>query len=217
MPRLVRVVMASERLASVTDTSQHFMVLRVDFAKGQAAVFSGPSGYAYVLSGQVAVTGGGAQRALAAGEAAFLRTGETATLRNSAAGSAALVHFLLVPGSALDRTPYAGAAKVTELYRTTERIPRLEAGPYEFSLTKVTSPAKVKPPPHHRSGAAVYYVLSGSGTLHMESRSEPRKAGAVQYEPNGFVHTWENSSAASLVLLQANLSREGAPEIIWLR
>jgi len=60
-------------------------------------------------------------------------------------------------------------------------------------------------------------VLEGSGTLHMRTGAEPRKAGAVQYEPKTFIHTWENSGSVPLILLQANLSREGTPEIIFLR
>jgi mannose-6-phosphate isomerase-like protein (cupin superfamily) len=70
---------------------------------------------------------------------------------------------------------------------------------------------------HHRSGAALYRVLSGTGTIHLQGKDEPRSAGAVQYEPNGFIHTWENAGKVPLVLLQANISAEGAPEIIWLK
>lgn len=209
-PRPVRVVIASERLAAVNDAPRYFRVMRVELPRGPAATFSGQTGYVYVLSGKPSLASGGAQRALAPGEGAFLRGGEAMRLQ----GPAVLVHFLLETGAAANA--YSGA-KVTELHRTAEPIPGLESGPYEFSLTKVTSPPGVKPPPHRRSGAAIYYVLQGAGTLHMESAKAPRKAGMVQYEPNTFVHTWENSGSTPLVLLQANLSREGTPEIIFLR
>lgn len=209
-PRPVRVVLASERLAAVNDSPRHFHVIRVDLPRGKPATFSGANGYLYVLSGKPSVGSGAGQRGLAPGESAFLRGGEAVRLQ----GPAALVHFMLETGA--PASGYSGA-KVTELYRTAEPIPGLESGPYEFSLTKVTSPPGVKPPLHHRSGAAIYYVLDGAGTLHMEARTEPRKAGMVQYEPKTFVHTWENSGSTPLVLLQANLSREGAPEIIFLR
>lgn len=211
-PRPVRVVISSERLAAVNDAPRYFRVLRVELGKGPAATFSGPNGYIYVLSGRASVTAGAMQRALAPGDAAFLREGEEARLQ----GPAVVVHFLLYAGSPPSGSPYLGA-KATELHATKQPIPGLEPGPYEFSLTKVTSPPKVKPPLHHRSGAAIYYVLGGGGILHTESGAEPRKVGAVQYEPSTFVHTWENSGGVPLVLLQANLSREGTPEIIFLR
>jgi mannose-6-phosphate isomerase-like protein (cupin superfamily) len=212
-PRPVRVVIASERLAEVGDAPRYFRVFRVELAKGQAAAFSGASGYVFVVSGKLAMSIGGSARSLAKGEAAFVKAGDTVSLQ----GPAQVIHFLLESGAPGTKPPYSGTAKATELYRTKDPIPGLESGPYEFSLTKVTSPPKVKPPMHHRSGAAIYFVLQGGGTLYMESGAEPRKAGAVQYEPNSFVHTWENSGSVPLVLLQANLSREGTPEIIFLR
>lgn len=210
--RPVRVVISSERLAAVNDAPRYFRVLRVELPKGPAASYSGPNGYVYALSGKASLSAAGVKRDLGAGQAAFVRVGEATQLQ----GPAVLIHFLLDAGAPGTSSPYTGA-KATELYRTPEPIPGLESGPYEFSLTKVTSPPKVKPPLHHRSGAAIYYVLEGSGTLHMQTGAEPRKAGAVQYEPKTFVHTWENSGPVPLVLLQANLSREGTPEIIFLR
>ena len=216
-PRPVRMVISSERIQSLSGAPQHFVVLKVDVGRGQSATFSGPSGYVFVLAGKLELAAASAQRALASGEAAFIRSGQPAQIRNVFPGTTTLVHFLLVPGAPGETPWYTPTVKTAELYRTASPIPRLESGPYEFSLNKVTSPPKVKPPMHHRSGAAIYYVLDGTATLHMEGKSEPRKAGMVQYEPNGFVHTWENSGATPLVLLQANISREGAPEIIFLR
>jgi len=216
-PRPVRMVIASERIVSLMNTPQHFIVLRVDVGRAQSGTFAGPNGYVYVLAGKLEVASGSAQRALAAGEAAFIRGGEPAHMRNAFSGTTKAVHFLLVPGSPGENPWYPSTFKTAELYRTASPIPRLENGPYEFSLTKVTSPPKVKPPMHHRSGAAIYYVLDGVATLHMDGKSEARKPGMVQYEPNGFIHTWENSGPTALVLLQANISREGTPEIIFLR
>ena len=215
--RPVRVVIASERLASVVEAPMHFKMIQVSIARGQTANYSGPSGYLYALSGRAELSAGGTQRSLSAGEAAYVGAGESANLHSAGSAPAVLLHFMLLPAAALESAPYSGTAKVAELYRSPERFPRLETGPYEFSLTKVTSPPKVKPPLHQRSGAAVYYVLDGAGILHMDGKSEPRNKGAVQYEPNGFVHTWENAGTVPLILLQANISREGAPEIVLQR
>ena len=62
---------------------------------------------------------------------------------------------------------------------TAPRTPApLSAGPHEFSLTRVTSPVGAPPPPmHHRSGAALYRVLSGTGTIHLQGKDEPRGTG----------------------------------------
>jgi len=216
-PRPVRTLIASARLASVAHAPMHFVVARIDLEKAQAVTLSGAESYLYLLSGRVALSGAGEVRALAAGEGAYLAADSKASAQNNGARPARLLRLSLAPAAALGALSPGGSGKVTEMFRTGAAIPHLEAGPYEFSLTKVTSPPKVKPPLHHRSGAAIYYVLQGTATLHTESASEPRKAGAIQYEPNGFIHTWENSGGAPLELLQVNLSREGAPEIIWLR
>ena len=98
----------------------------------------------------------------------------------------------------------------------------------EFSMTRVTLPAGAsRPRPHTRSGAALYYVLS-EGTITLwpsatvdaltgESRSEPRQVGTIQEEPYGFIHSWSPKADAPLVLLQANISQEGVPEIIFVK
>jgi quercetin dioxygenase-like cupin family protein len=84
-------------------------------------------------------------------------------------------------------------------------------------MSRVTVQKGTPPPPrHHRSGAALYYVASGSWIIHLERGAEPRARGSVQLEPNGFLHTWELIGDAPGVLLQANISPEGAPEIIFV-
>jgi hypothetical protein len=104
----------------------------------------------------------------------------------------------------------------------------LKPGPYEFSLTRVTLSAGASGPrPHTRSGAALYYVLA-EGTITIwqaatvdalsgDSRTESRPTGAIQEEPFGFIHTWTPKSDSALVLLQANVSQEGVPEIIFVK
>lgn len=104
----------------------------------------------------------------------------------------------------------------------------LKSGPFEFSMTRVTLPAgATRPRPHTRSGAALYYVLSeGSITIWPEatlevlkgdSRTEARSTGAVQEEPYGFIHSWSPAAQKPLILLQANISQEGSPEIIFVK
>ena len=44
-----------------------------------------------------------------------------------------------------------------------------------------------------------------------------RPAGTVQEEPFGFIHSWSPKADAALILLQANVSQEGVPEIIFVK
>ena len=213
--RPVRVVLASSKL-QVAATPMHFQLLSVTIPAGKTAVFAGPEGFVFVLGGKVEMTSGAEKAVLAEGEARHVAAGAAMTLRAAGSRPATLLHYLLVPSNGSADTPYAGAT-AAELYRAREAAP-LAAGPHEFSLTRVTSPVGAPPPPmHHRSGAALYRVLSGTGTIHLQGKDEPRGTGAVQYEPNGFIHTWENAGKVPLVLLQANISAEGAPEIVWLK
>ena len=215
--RPVRVVMASGKLQVTADKPLHFRLLGVSIAAGKAATFAGASGVVFVSSGKLEIMSGTEKFALAEGEAKYLATGTQATLRASGPRPATVLHYLLAPAGAANEKPYSGATTVNELFSGKDPVP-LSGGPHEFSLTRVTSPVNAPAPPmHHRSGAALYRVLSGTATIHLQGKNEPRGVGAVQYEPNGFIHTWENIGKVPLVLLQANISAEGAPEIIWLK
>ena len=215
--RPVRVVMASSKLQVAADNPLHYRLLSISIPAGKSATFVGSNGFVFVIGGKLDVASGTENLALAEGEAKYLAADAQATLRASGSKPAAVLHYLLVPAAAIDEKPYSGAATVTELYRGKDPAP-LSAGPHEFSLTRVSIPPSAPTPPmHHRSGAALYRVLSGTATIHMQSRDEPRSTGAVQYEPHGFIHTWENTGKIPLVLLQSNISAEGAPEIIWLK
>jgi mannose-6-phosphate isomerase-like protein (cupin superfamily) len=215
--RPVRVVMASNKLQVAGDNPLHYRLLSVAIPAGKSATFAGSNGFLFVTGGIVDLASGSENLSLAEGEAKFLAADAQATLRASGPKPATVLHYLLAPAAAINEKPYAGAATVTELYRGKDAAP-LSAGPHEFSLTRVSVPSNAPTPPmHHRSGAALYRVLSGTATIHMQGRDEPRSTGAVQYEPHGFIHTWENTGKIPLVLLQSNISAEGAPEIIWLK
>lgn len=215
--RPVRNVMATGRLASVVDTPVHFKLLRVTIPPGQSAPYSGPSGMLWVNSGVLGVGVDGERRSLEHGSAVFVTAGQRVTLTASAGAPAVALHFVLAPASQLDTTGHARPTMTTELYRTRDPVPNLKPGAHEFTLIRVSVDKGVpRPPMHQRSGAALYYVLSGTWTLHMDGRTEARRRGDVQFEPNGFVHTWENVGDSTGVLIQANVSLEGAPEILFL-
>lgn len=215
--RPVRVVMASSKLQVAPAVPLYFRLLQVSLPADRSTSFSGGAGFVFVSAGKVDIGAGNERQTLSEGETIFVDAGAALTVRARGPRDATWLHYLLVPRAGLDGNGYAAAAAVTELYRGDTAAPLL-AGPHEFSLTRVTSPVGAPAPPmHHRSGAALYRVLAGSATVHLPDRDEARSAGAVQYEPNGFIHTWQNTGKTPLVLLQANISAEGAPEIVWLK
>ena len=74
----------------------------------------------------------------------------------------AFLHFFLAPAADFDRPADAAPAAVKELYRTSAPIPGLKPGAYDLNLTRITFPPQMPSnPPHHRSGAALYYIVSG--------------------------------------------------------
>jgi quercetin dioxygenase-like cupin family protein len=67
--------------------------------------------------------------------------------------------------------------------------------------------------PHHRTGAALYYVLSGSGANTVEGKTEMRGPGALIFEPSGLVHQWGNPGDTPLTFLTFNINQEGMPAV----
>lgn len=216
--RPIRLLLASSKLPSVVSTPMHFKLVQVTVPAGQSIAYSGPHGMICpVTGGLTVVAADGERKSVQEGEGLYVAGGQPATLTPRPGGVATFLHYLLLPAADLGTTFHGRPAGVTELYRTAEAIPNLKPGPYEFTLTRVMVQSKSPAPPmHHRSGGALYYVLSGTWAIHLEDRVEPRGRGMVQFEPNGFVHTWQNVGDGVGALLQANISPEGAPEIIFL-
>jgi quercetin dioxygenase-like cupin family protein len=213
---VVRTVLANTGLPSVTDTPRHFRLLRITVPVGQSTTYSGATGIIYQLSGGLAVTVDGDRQTLREGDAVVVTTGKTATLRTTGSEPATLLYFMLPRAEELNAPGPRAPLAATELYRTAGPIPGLKPGPYEFSLVRVSLPPRFPlNPPHHRSGAALYYVLSGTGATATGGRTETRSAASIQYEPFDRIHQWANPGGAPLVLLQANISQEGVPAVIF--
>jgi hypothetical protein len=66
-------------------------------------------------------------------------------------------------------------------------------------------------------GTITIWPSANIDTLSGESRSESRRIGDIQEEPYGFIHSWSPKADVPLVLLQANISQEGVPEIIFVK
>jgi quercetin dioxygenase-like cupin family protein len=217
--RPIRVVLASAKLPNAVAVPLHLALQKVTLSAGQGNSYLGANGFLYQMSGALVVEVDGEGTNLRTGEAMFLAAGRRAALRAGNSGPAVFLHFQLLPADEPNHGGHSTPASVTQMYRSPAPITGLKPGPHEFSLTQVTSPPHMPPPPmHYRSGTALYYVLSGTGRMHLDNgKAEAKAAGIVQLEPNGVVHTWENTGDAPLVLLQANISQEGAPEIRFLQ
>lgn len=214
-PTTLRQVLASGSLRTVVDTAVFFRIVRVSLGAEQSTTYVGLDGVIYQMTGTLALGGPSGSVTLQEGEGAFLLAGEKITVK---AGPAPTTHlkFVLVRKPDLNRALASGDATATELRAPAGPLPGLKPGPYEFSLTRVTFPPRFpRNPPHMRSGGAIYFIVSGNGLITFGGTTEPRGPGAIQYEPHGFIHQWENAGDTPLVILQANISPEGLPVVIF--
>jgi mannose-6-phosphate isomerase-like protein (cupin superfamily) len=69
-------------------------------------------------------------------------------------------------------------------------------------------------PPHHRSGAALYYIVSGTGANTVNGKTEAQGPGSLIYEPFGLVHQWGNPGDQPLTFLAFNISPDGVAAVL---
>jgi quercetin dioxygenase-like cupin family protein len=214
----VRSVLASASLPSVVDAPLFFRLSKIELNSGQSTNYSGPIGFIYVLSGTLTSQVDSEKLALRPGDGLLVTASKVHLFTATAAEPAIFLHYVLGRAEELDRAGEQPPAIVTELYRSAEPIPQLKPGPYEFTLTRVTFPPQMAANvPHYRSGAALYYVVEGSGTFIADGKTEIRDTGMAHFEPHGWVHQWGNPGEAPLILLQANISEEGVPAVIMVQ
>jgi len=211
----VRTLLAAGRVGSVVETPLAFRLLSVRLPSTQRASYSGPNAMLYALSGGLGVEVGGNSQPLGESGGAFIPGGQAAIFSASGSEPANFLLFVLSPVADAQKPLVGPPAMVEELYRSPEPLPGLQAGPYEFSLTRVSFPPSMPAnPPHYRSGDVLYFVAAGSGTFIADGRSEPRSAGVPHFERAGWVHQWANPGTTPLVLIQANISQEGVPAVL---
>jgi hypothetical protein len=224
----VRTVLALGRVSSVVDTPMSFKLSRVSIPGGTSAVYRGAHSLVYVVSGAVTITVANDLRSVGPKQGAYLPTATDVTIHASEGAAAELLQYQLLRSADASKPAMNPPASATELHQMKIPADSLKPGPHEFSMTTVMIPAGAsRPRPHTRSGAALYYVLADGtitiwpsaniDTLSGESRSESRRIGDIQEEPYGFIHSWSPKADVPLVLLQANISQEGVPEIIFVK
>jgi quercetin dioxygenase-like cupin family protein len=214
-PAITRTVVAATKLPTVTDVPLHFKAVSVTLQQDQKSGVSAANGILYQMSGSTEVTLDGEAKMLNAGEGLFIAGGKTAALTAGNAGPSTFLHFFLVPAEDLGRPVETAPAAVRELYRTATPIPDLQSGGYDLNLTRVTFPAQMPSnAPHHRSGAALYFIISGTGANTVDGKTEARGPGSLIYEPYALVHQWGNPGNESLIFLAFNINPEGMPAVL---
>ncbi|TMK46632.1 MAG: cupin domain-containing protein [Alphaproteobacteria bacterium] len=173
------------------------------------------NGILYQMSGSTEVVLDGGAKMLNAGDGLFIAGGKTATLAAGREGPSTFLHFLLASAGELGRPAETAPATVRELYRTASPIPGLKPGAYDLNLTRITFPAQMPlNPQHHRSGAALYFIISGSGANTVHGKTEARGPGSLIYEPYDLVHQWGNPGNEPLVFLAFNINPEGVAAVL---
>src|ERR1700726_3791431 len=215
LPAITRTVVAATKLPTVTDVPLHFKAASVTLQPDEKSDVSAANGILYQMSGSTEVSFGGDAKMLNAGEGLFIAGGKTAALTAGSGRPSTFLHFFLVPAMDLGRPAETAPATVRELYRTASPIPDLKPGGYDLNLTRVTFPAQMPSnPPHHRSGAALYYVISGAGANTVDGKTEARGPGVLIYEPFGLVHQWGNPGNEPLTFLAFNINPEGVAAVL---
>jgi quercetin dioxygenase-like cupin family protein len=214
-PAITRTVVAATKLPTVTDVPLHFKAVRTTLQPNEKLGISAANGILYQMSGSTEVSLGGEAKMLSDGEGLFIAGGKTAALTASSRGPSTFLHFFLVPAVDLGRPVETAPADVKELYRTETPIPDLKRGSYDLNLTRVTFPAQMPSnPPHHRSGAALYYIISGTGANTVDGKTEARGPGSLIYEPYALVHQWGNPGNEPLIFLAFNINPEGVAAVL---
>ena len=213
-PAIARTVVAGARMPSLGNAPLYFKAVRVSIPPGQKISLSAPNSILYQLSGSTEIADGEAKK-ITAGGGALIAGGTTASLTAGNGEPSTLLYFLLVPKEALDQPVADAQATVKDLYRTPAPLPGLEPGSYELNLTRVTFPPGMPSNrPHHRSGAALYYIVSGTGANTVNGTTAARGPGSLIYEPSGLVHQWGNPGSDSLTFLAFNINPEGVPAVV---
>jgi quercetin dioxygenase-like cupin family protein len=214
-PAITRTVVAATKLPTVTDAPLHFKAVSITLQPNERSGVPAANGILYQMSGSTEVSLGGEAKMLNAGQGLFIAGGKPAALTAGSGGPSTFLHFVLVPAVDLDRPAETAPAAMRELYRTATPIPDLKPGGYDLNLTRVTFPAQMPSNlPHHRSGAALYYIISGTGANTVDGKTEARGPGSLIYEPYGLVHQWGNPGNEPLIFLAFNINPEGVAAVL---
>jgi quercetin dioxygenase-like cupin family protein len=210
----VRKVLAAAKLPTVTDVPLYFRAVSVTLAPGEKASIQGTNGVLFQVSGATEVTQSGTRRTLNAGDGGFAPRELPTDLQTAGSTPSTFLYLALSTAADLMKPSVAGGT-ARELFRTPSPIPYLKPGTYEANLTQVTFPAGMPSnAPHHRSGAALYFIVSGTGANTVAGKTEAKGPGALVYEPFDLVHQWGNPNSEPLTFITFNINPEGVAAVL---
>ena len=182
---------------------------------GENCSLSAADGILYQVSGSTVVSIDQEITRLSGGQGMFIAAGRSATLHAGGGIHSVFLHFFLAPAADLNGPAETAPAEVRELFRTPAAIPDLKAGGYDLNLTRVTFPSQMPSnAPHHRSGAALYYIISGVGSTTVDGKTEAKGSGSLIYEPSSLVHQWGNTGTEPFTFLAFNINPEGVAAVL---
>lgn len=211
---VTRTELASADIPSGRDKPHVFRLVRVTLPAGATMQDAGAERLVFQISGTQTVRVDNAETMLKPHEGMRIETGMPATFAAQGDQPSQSLHYLLVPQAQADRTLTVKAGEISELYKNQEPITWSPDKDQVLSLALLTlPPAAPKTAPHSRTGAALYYVLSGTGQFTTDGKTEEKPPGSVIYEPSGLVHQWANPGTEPLQLIVGNIAPHGEPNI----
>jgi quercetin dioxygenase-like cupin family protein len=215
-PAIVRTVVAATKLPTVLAAPLHFRAVNITLQAGEVTSFAAANGILYEMKGSTEVAVDGGMKTIGAGEGLFIASGKQVSLKAGGGEPSILLNFHIVSATDPNQAAEAALAVVKEIYRTAAPISDLKAGIYDLNLTRVIFPAHMPSnAPHHRSGAALYYIVAGTGANTVAGKTEQRGPGSLIYEPFGLVHQWGNPGDEPLTFLAFNINPEGVPAVVF--
>jgi quercetin dioxygenase-like cupin family protein len=202
---ITRTVVAATKLPTVTEVPLYFRAVSVTLPPGETSSVSAANGILYQMSGSTEIVADDQARTLNPGEGSFIAAGKQVMLKAGSGVPSTFLHFVLAPATDLNRSAETAPAAV----------PDLKPGAYDLNLTRVTFPAQMPSnPPHHRSGAALYYIVSGMGANTVDGKTEAKGPGSLIYEPFDLVHQWGNPGSEPFTFLAFNINPEGVAAVL---
>jgi mannose-6-phosphate isomerase-like protein (cupin superfamily) len=167
----------------------------------------------YQSTGTAEIKRRGRNTLLPIGSGMFLPSGTAFTVNARDAGP--LSTYLQFVLSSAPRSFDKLSGNTIEIYRSPSPISGLMQERDRLSLIRVMVPPQAPCDPlHRRAGAALHYVLSGTGAEFMENRAISRGLGSVSYEPNELLYQWSNPGSTPLIYLLLNVNPEGGPAVV---
>lgn len=207
---VVRTDVASITIPSEREKPHVLKLMRETLEPGQSLSYAGAERVVVQVAGTQSVTVEGRTTVLKPDEGLHIEAGLPAEFTAQEGTTSVALHYLLVPEPQADRSIDVQAGEMKELYRTEPVLTRAEK-PHVLTLSHLTIPALTpETKPQVPAGPALYHVVSGTGQLTSDDKTDALPAGSTVYEPAGMVHQWSNSGAQPLTLVVANVAPEGS-------